>query len=268
MTVIALASVKHAPGVTTAAVAMAAAGGRDAVVVEADPSGGDVAARARLPLEPGLLTLAASGRHPGGRLDVDRHAQPLPAGGMVVVAPAAPELASGAVTTVGSRLPVALAHVGRMGIIDCGRLYAGSPALAVAAAADLVLVLAEPTVAAVEHLRTRLPFIGGALPCNAAVLLVGDRPYPALEVEAALGVPVVGEIAVDPRGVAGVHAGVGARRSVLVRSARSVLDAVEDMVGERGAQSEATGRRQRARARRRDRPVRAQTGEAGRRVAI
>jgi hypothetical protein len=229
MSVIALASVKQAPGVTTTAVALAAAWGRDAIVVEADPSGGDIAARIRLPLEPGLLTLAASGRHPGARLDLARHTQPLPAGGSVVVAPAAPELATSALMTVASRLPAAFAE--QRGIIDCGRLppAAMSPS---AAGADLLLLLAEPTVAAVEHLRCRVASIGDASQARMAVLLVGDRPYGPADVEAALGVPVLGVVAVDPRGVAAIHAGPGARRSLLVRSARSILDAIDSVIGD------------------------------------
>jgi hypothetical protein len=266
MTVVALASVKHAPGVTTTAAAMAAASGVPTLVVEADPSGGDIAARARLPLEPGLVTLAASGRHPGAHLDLDRHAQLLPAGGLVVVAPPAPELASAAVATVASRLPAALAHAAPTGIVDCGRLSAGSPVLAAAAGADLVLLLVEPTVAAVEHLRTRLPFVHEAVSGKAAVLLVGDRPYPGHEVEAALGVPVVGAIAVDPRGVAAVHAGGGARRSLLVRSVRTVLDAVEEVIDARGQETKASAHpREAGRRARRARPGR---DRAGGRLAV
>jgi len=221
MTSIALASVKHSPGVTTAAVALAAAAGADAVVVEADPSGGDVAARARLALEPGLLTLAAAARHPMTPLDLPPHAQPLPAGGSVVVAPAAPELAASAVATVASRLPQARGAF--LVLIDCGRLVAGSPAEAAVRGADALVVVTEPTVAAVEHLRARLLFLRD-LNESLSLLLVGDRPYGPGEIGATLGVPVAGVLAVNPRAVAAVYAGGGAARSLLVRSARSTLD--------------------------------------------
>jgi Flp pilus assembly CpaE family ATPase len=113
-------------------------------------------------------------------------------------------------------------------IVDCGRVFRGSPTEPVLIAADLVLLVAEPTLAAVEHLRTRLPFMERASSGRVAVLLVGDRPYGPREVEHALGVPVVGAMAVDPRGVAAVHAGGGAR-SLLVRSARDVLDVVQQL---------------------------------------
>lgn len=224
MTTIALASAKHGPGVTTAAVALAAAFGDGAVVIECDPAGGDIAARTRLAVEPGLVTLAASGRHAGASLDVLRHAQALPGGGVAVVAPPDPDMAATAVATIASRL----CHSAGAGltVIDCGRLFSGSPSQPALAVADLVVLVLEPSVTAVEHARTRVASLRRIGAHNVSALLVGSRPYSPTEVEHALAVPVLGAIAVDPRGVAALHAGTGARRSVLVRSARSVLDAV------------------------------------------
>ena len=64
MSVVAIVGAKHSPGATTLAVALASAAPVDqrALVVEADPAGGDIAARAGMSLDPGLLTLAAAGR--------------------------------------------------------------------------------------------------------------------------------------------------------------------------------------------------------------
>ena len=231
MTVLALASVKHAPGVTTTAVALASAW-LDAVVVELDPSGGDVAARARLPFDPGVMTLAASGRHPGARLNVQDHAQALPSGGSAVVSPPSPELASNALMTLGPRV----AHVleGANAILDCGRLMPASPSLPIASAADALVIVVEPTVGSVEHVRVRLPFLRDVHP-TVAVVLVGDRPYRPADVEDALDVPVAGALAIDPRGVAALYAGTAGRRSALVRSARTVLDVVQGLLGSREA---------------------------------
>ena len=70
---VAVASVKGAPGVTTTALALAAAwpaavdGGVRPVVVEADAAGGDVAARLGLPHAPGLLDVAVAARRPDER---------------------------------------------------------------------------------------------------------------------------------------------------------------------------------------------------------
>lgn len=227
MTTIALASVKHSPGVTTAAVALAAAYGDGAVVVEADPSGGDIAARSGLPFEPGLLNLAASGRHLGTILDFTPHAQPLPGGGRAVVAPVDPDRAGAAVATTAPRLSAA--GGADLTIIDCGRMLASSAARPAMRGADLVLMVLEPTVTAVEHLRARMPSLERPILGRVAALLVGDRPYRPAEVEHALGIPVIGSVAVDPRGVAALYRGSAARRSLLVRSARSVLDAMSHL---------------------------------------
>lgn len=224
MTTVALFSVKHAPGVTTAAVALAAAYGDGAVVVEADPAGGDIAARSRLTLEPGLLTLAAAGRRVGTALDFSPHVQSLPGGGDVVVAPVDPDLATAAITTTAPR--VAAAHGAQFTIIDCGRFSVESPARPVIRSADVAVVVIEPTVAGVEHLRARVGGLDRPILGRLAALLVGDRPYGAAEVEHAVGIPVLGSLAVDPRSVAAIYAGSGARRSMLVRSARSALDAI------------------------------------------
>ncbi len=226
MTAIALASLKHAPGVTTAALALAAAAGDGAIAVEADPSGGDLAARADLTLEPGLLTLAAAARHEGRRLDLDRHLQRVPCGTSVLVAPSSAKLAAAGLATIGSRLASALD--GRIGFLDLGRVSDLGELALRAPGVDLALLVAEPTVAGVEHVRVHSTDQPDALPVPLAVLLVGDRPYRPSDVEGALGLPVAGALAVDPRGVAALHADRGARRALVVRSARSVLESVRN----------------------------------------
>src|SRR3546814_9373464 len=82
--------------------------------------------------------------------------------------------------------------------------------------------LIEPTVAGVEHLRTRLDGIRTA--CSVvSVLLIGERPYGRADVESVLAAPVAGVIAVDARGVALLYRGprASARRSALVQIGRA-----------------------------------------------
>jgi hypothetical protein len=224
MTAVALASFKHSPGVTTAAVAFGVAAGEDAVVVEADPSGGDIAARAGLTLEPGVITLAAAARHAGTRVDLDDHTRHVPAGVAVLVSPPAPDLARAALGTIGPRLIAAVDD--RLGFIDLGRIDGLESVIERAPRADLLLLLAEPTVAGVEHLRARLAGASEPRETQIAIVLVGDRPYRPAEVEATLGLPVLGSLAVDPRGVAALYGDRAARRTLVARSARSVLDAI------------------------------------------
>jgi hypothetical protein len=222
MTVVGLVSVKHAPGVTTAAVALAVAAGDGALVVEADPAGGDVAARARLTMEPGLVTTAAAGRHPASLLNL--RTQRLASGAEVVIAPADPEQTSAALATIADRLPAAVRERGG-GFVDCGRWSPGTASTIVLSRCDVIVVVTDPSVAGIEHVRCRVDALLDIGPPVAA-LLIGDRPYPAREVERALAVKTIGALAVDSRGALSVYAGPPrlARRSALCRSARTALD--------------------------------------------
>lgn len=86
---VAVVSVKGSPGVTTFSLALAARWPVPArtLVVEADPSGGDIALRFSLASTPGLVSLAAAARHSSDSALVWQHAQSLPGGLPVVSAP-------------------------------------------------------------------------------------------------------------------------------------------------------------------------------------
>lgn len=227
MTVIGLVSPKHAPGTTTASVALALAAGDGALVIEADPAGGDVAARAGLPLETGLLTMAAAGRHGGSALSL--RPQRLPSGVDAVVAPTSPDQAAAALGAIADRL-VAAVRGRNVACMDCGRWSPVTAIAMVLAACDVIVVVTDPTVAGIEHVRCRFEAISAIGP-PVTVLLVGDRPYGAGEVEHALGVPVAGTLAIDGRGAASVYAGPPrlARKSQLCRSARPVIDRLAEI---------------------------------------
>lgn len=221
MTVIALVSAKHSPGTTTTAVALALAVG--GLVVEADPEGGDVAARARVPLGRGLVTMAAAARHPASTLLV--HTQLLPSGVEAVVAPTDPHQASSALAAVGARLVPALRSGGSPAFVDCGRWSPVTTVIPVLGACDMVVMVTEPTVSGIEHVRARRDRMQeGSRPL--AVMLVGARPYGVDDVQAALALPVVGPLPIDPRGAVDVYAGPprAARKSALCRAARAALD--------------------------------------------
>jgi hypothetical protein len=234
MTVVALTSAKHAPGVTTLALALTSAWADTgpALLVEADPAGGDVAARVGLPLEPGLVSLAAAARRPTVLLDLDAHSQALPAGGEAVLAPSSPEQAVTALGSVADRLAAALGTAARPVVVDCGRWLKGSPSRPLLTRADWVLVVMRPTVEDVEHIRVRRSALEADVGSRLAVILLGERPYGAADVEATLGVPVLGAVPLDRRGadaVVGRSRPGTARRSALVRSARSFLDRIRDV---------------------------------------
>ena len=94
MPLIALASVKASPGVTTTALALAAAWpSQRRLLLEADPGGGDLGPWLGLPPAPGLVGLAAAARHDHGSDVLWEHAQEVAGGVHVVVAPVGAEQA-------------------------------------------------------------------------------------------------------------------------------------------------------------------------------
>jgi MinD-like ATPase involved in chromosome partitioning or flagellar assembly len=225
---VAVTSAKHAPGVTAAAIALAVAAGPlpASLVVEADPGGGDLAARCELPVEPGLGSLAASGRH-GTPMDLAAHVQPLPAGPFGLLAAPSPSLTRGALGALGERLADAFGAWPGTVVVDCGRWDPYGAAVPLAAAADALIVVLRPTVEGVEHVRARLDDLRSAGAATVVALLVGDRPYPPAEVAGALGIPVMGTLPLDARGVKALERrmiGADTRRSTIVRAAQSALD--------------------------------------------
>ena len=228
MTVIALHGCKQAPGVTTLTLALGAALDADggAVVIEADPHGGDLSALLGRPPTPGWVSLAAAGRH-GGAVDFDAHLQALPAGGRALLAPAEPTQTEAALRSMSERVIDLAASAGRHVVIDRGR------SLEPIAGADVVILVCHATVAGVEQARVRLDLLDTA---RATVLVVisATGPYRTEEVSAALGQAVLGPI---PRDERGVNALVGLRRnahrSQLVRFATSMVDELRALAARR-----------------------------------
>lgn len=235
MSVLALASAKGSPGATTAALLLAASwpAPRRALLVEADPAGGDVAAWFQLTADPGLVSLIAAGRHSLDAASVPEHAQPLPGARPVdaLLAPASSEQSTAALSAARGRLGPALAAVGPDVLLDCGRLDAGSPSTDLAVEADLLVWVVRPTLGDVHHLANRIPTVRRTGPT--AVLLVGDSPYGAADVADAVGLPAVGVLARDDRAAAALRGEAGTRhleRSGLFRSARAVAESLSALV--------------------------------------
>ncbi len=204
---VSIASVKGSPGVTTFAVALAARWPFPArpVVIEADPSGGDLGSRLALPPSPGLVSFAAA-----ARLGIDAdlvwtHAQRLSGGLSIIAAPPGAEHARVALTELAQHAPNGLAnlraaeHAGAALIIDCGRLDPGSPALPIVRASDVLVLLSRAYADDLAHLPGRLTARPG-WPCP-MLLLVGPG-YPSAEVGRELGVEPPQRIPLDPRGAA------------------------------------------------------------------
>ncbi|KPI16571.1 hypothetical protein OK074_8380 [Actinobacteria bacterium OK074] len=254
MALIALAADKGSPGVTTAAVALAAVWPRRVLLAETDPAGGDLVYRSAAPhggpLNPntGMLSIAATARRGLVPDQLWDHVQPLNGGLEVLVGLGIAEQAAGLAglwPTLGrsfaqlAESPHAPADV----IADCGRISGDSPALELLPHAALVLLLARTEPESLARVRDRAAALSHRLhggPRGAATLatpLIGvvliAEPGAAgrlvhqvndMLVAAQTGARVVGTIAQDP---AGADQLAGRRRgrldkSLLIRSARKV----------------------------------------------
>ncbi|MGA4840280.1 hypothetical protein [Streptomyces sp. G45] len=263
MALIALAADKGSPGVTTAAVALAAVWPRRVLVAETDPAGGDLVYRSAAahggPLNPntGMLSIAATARRGLVPDQLWDHAQPLSGGLDVLVGLGIAEQAAGLAgiwPTLGRAFaqladsPTAPADV----IADCGRIAGDSPVVELFPHAALVLLVARTEPESLARVRDRAAALAHKLhggPRGAAalatpligVILVADPGNSAKLVQqvnemlmaAGTGARVVGTLADDPTGAEQL---AGRRRgrldkSMLIRSARKVTADVYQQYG-------------------------------------
>jgi hypothetical protein len=205
-------SLKGGAGVTTCAVVCGAVWG--AVVVEADPRGGDVAAWMGWP-DAGLSELAAAApRGPQAAAGVLRGCARRTGSGVVVVtAPLAGVGARASVAEVVDVLPGLSAGVDL--VVDAGAFDPQSPVTRLLRRADRVLLLVPPVAGELARLREWWPVL--ARVCGRRLRLVlsdavlcGPPRFPASQVRRVLGVAVAGVLPYDPRSAAAVAGWPGA----------------------------------------------------------
>lgn len=242
MGLLAVASAKGSPGVTTAALLFAALWPRPSVLVECDPSGGDVALRMPAPdgepldSSPGLLNLVAAGRKSLYADLVDVHSEQIVGGLDVLTGMTTPEQAAGLgqwaqLGELFSRLP------GKDAVVDLGRIGATTPQNAVLASASAVALVVDAIPSSVIHLRERLARVSESLggtvgpPIYVIVVAPPKRTRAVAEVRAAIdrsGTPVtaVRHLADDPAGARFFLGQVSGSpsRTQLVRSAQPIVD--------------------------------------------
>lgn len=227
---IAVCSLKGSPGATTLATALGARwpAQENPIVVEADPAGGDLMARFRLPDSPGLVSLAAAARRSTDATLLFQHAQPLPGGLRAVLGPVGAEQSRAALSALTNSGASVLRRAADLQdaivIADCGRVDPDSPALPIIRAADAMLLVARPHDDELAHVSIKLQAAQrwSRKPC---FVLIGDG-YPTREVSQVLGIPVLGRVPRDDRGAAllgGRRAGLrGSERSALGRAAARI----------------------------------------------
>jgi MinD-like ATPase involved in chromosome partitioning or flagellar assembly len=250
---IVVAAAKGSPGVTATARVLASVWPQDVVLADCDPAGGDIAIVGRGPggtvLDPdrGMLSLAAGARRGLAAGAFPDHLQVLDGGLRVLVGATNPDQATG----IGPAWPAVaqvLAAQGRTDVIvDCGRVTPGTLVSPVLAAAHAVVLIARPRLESYAHLRERVRWLvtmhNGSRPGPAVgVVLVtdahdtkGPRELGQLLAHERLDVPVLGRLADDKRAaeaLAGrMDRGIG--RSLLVRSARVLVDPIRQLAADR-----------------------------------
>jgi hypothetical protein len=245
---IALASAKGAPGVTTSALALTLQWPRPVLLVEADLAGSSIMAgffKAQVAHDRGLVPLAIA--HSRGQLAPDFWDQTLPlieGDADKKLLPGLPS-ASAAPSVFNlwrdlSNHLVALERGGVDVIVDLGRLApAGDDREFLVSLADQVLITTGsrlPDIAAtrdlVSHRMAGLESAARDL-TNLSVLTVGPgRPYAVGEITETLGIPSAGHLGWDPVNAEVLSVGASANerryeRSPLVRSVRPTIDAIQ-----------------------------------------
>lgn len=246
--IVAVCSEKGAAGVTTLASALALSWPQPRLLLEADPSGGDLAFRLPPPgarylaPQPSVVTLAQHARA-GDDLDLTAYAQATRLG--VAVIPGPPW--AGTWTPIRNLWPQVAAHLavwpGTV-IADLGRLH-GHPGFALAQAADVLLLLTTPSAEAYFRVRERSQQLAQALGERPArrgpvgvVVRAGRKDKDQVEeirqILAVVGspVPVVGTLLDDEAGVRALQAGTDSaslRRTPLMRSAADLQARIQRM---------------------------------------
>jgi hypothetical protein len=236
MMLVALVSAKGAPGVTTTALCLAVHAGAGALVVEADPAGGDLECWTGPHGEAGLVGLTTRLRPglTGGELR--SHAVEVVNGITAVTAPTTGAAMTAVLSRAGDRLGSVLAGVDVDVFGDLGRWSPSRSMTGMLAAADLVVVVCRPTLDSIEHTRG-LVAPGGPIDATAAaaaaVVVGGSHPYGPSEIAVALGLPVVGVLPWDARGVVAlVEHGDGRawRRSALAAATDDLAEGIRALV--------------------------------------
>jgi hypothetical protein len=257
MALIALAADKGSPGVTTAAVALAAVWPRRALYAECDPHGGDLVYRMPAehggPLDPnrGLVSLAIEARRGFDASVLPRHTQRLHGGLEILVGLGNADQVHG---MAGLWTPLGRAFdryaelpYGADVIADCGRIGPDSPTVELLAQSALVLLVARTEAEYIAHIRDRANSLAARLhatqgtsvsvarPPIGVVLIAppGNARHVAKQVGDLLaattaGAEVLGVIAYDEAGAQALSGRSRARvdKAMLTRSVRELAATV------------------------------------------
>ena len=244
MALIAIASDKGAPGVTTAALALAAVWPRPVLLAECDQAGGDLVYRfpaaggGHLDPRRGVLSLAVVARRGMQPQQVWEHVQKLH-GGLDVLAGVTNAEQGAGLSLLWGPIGRTLAALPQADVIaDCGRLGADGPLYDLLIEATTVVLVSKVQVADVIRLRDRASAFAAAAQSRGrrgfgvgVVVVAEHKKFRAAlgEVQHVLGqahapATVLGGIAHDPKGanLLGGEWGGSLDRTMLIKTARDV----------------------------------------------
>lgn len=230
--------------VTTTSIALASAwpSSDDAIVVEADPSGGDLAAWFDIPVTPSLSTVVTRVLD-GSWPEIERHTRLAPSGLRVIPAPSRAAEAQQAVGESARSLVASLAAMrSPVTIVDTGRLLSPPSSHPFVGASSVTVLVHRQSPQSSGAAAVRLQRLADQLdsfantPCGVVVAVVGAAPFGLDEIETFLSAsagttPIVG-LPVDDLAAAvfGGRTGVSERRLArlpLMRAARDLAAVVE-----------------------------------------
>jgi hypothetical protein len=233
-----LVSAKGSPGVTTSALALASQWPRAALMLEADPFGGDVRAglgSGEWPPAAGVMEAVVDLRSTDLDVALSRRVhRPTEYSPSVLAGIGCVGQAS---TLPWSRIGAALARLpGADVVADCGRFAVADGVTPLLRTCDVIVVVAGSSLRAVRAASRIAPLLQEELDVRpgdprVSVLVVDpDAPYPAAEIAAACRLPLLGELPDDQRAAAvwsdGDRPGRGFSRSPLQRGARRLAVAL------------------------------------------
>jgi len=243
MTLVALCEAPGTSASTTAALALAALApvGRPTLVLECDPSGGDLAGWAGLHGNPSWSSaVSAPDRSWSG---LYRHLQELPSALSVMLAPSSPSRAASVIPDAAERFaPMVSALDDVVAFADCGRSAGPSGWVD---AADLVVVLVRQAASAGATVTRidRSVELARSLQRSrrAGVVVIGERPYAPSDIAVTIGLPLLGVLPDDGPGAALAAGawtiGKGADRTPLARAASKVSASIHELLDQGSVQT-------------------------------
>lgn len=202
MTVVGVCSLHGSPGATTTALAVASRLQADhggAVLVEADPTGGVLAARLDLGLSPNLVDAAAAARHALAPHDLERFLQPVNGGPEVLVAHPSATQTSAALRAGGAALAAVVAARTDHVVVDLGRWCPDAASHLLVPPCVRVLVVVRPVLDQIVQL---LHLADASLPVERlGVVVIGRHRYSARQIGEVSGLNVAAELPDDPAAV-------------------------------------------------------------------